>query len=213
MGEAVRARSAFTEGYCWLSGVAGFVDAACFLGLSSVFTAHVTGNIAALASAFAKPSPETLLRLNVLFSFGAGVVLCCLAARRARPCVRRLVLLQLEATPLALLVLVQPLFVGTPLMRVAVATLAGAAMGCQAALNKTGAFARQPTTVMTSNFTHWVALFVLPADPEQPPSERREAHLRLTCCLAAFCAGAALGALLGNVPKTVEGWDGGCGID
>jgi uncharacterized membrane protein YoaK (UPF0700 family) len=33
-----------------LSAVAGFADAACFLALSKVFTAHVTGNVAALAS-------------------------------------------------------------------------------------------------------------------------------------------------------------------
>lgn len=90
--------------------------------------------------------------------------------------------------------LAQAPLAGTPLTRDAVASFAGAAMGCQAALNKTGVFARQPTTVTTSNFMQWVALFFLPVEPDQSVSERRETHLRLTCCLAAFCAGAALGA-------------------
>ncbi|MEX3937174.1 DUF1275 family protein [Paraburkholderia phymatum] len=47
-----------------LSAVAGFVDAACFLGLSQVFTAHVTGNLAALARALVIASNVVELRVE-----------------------------------------------------------------------------------------------------------------------------------------------------
>lgn len=180
-----------------LAAVAGFVDGACFLGLSEVFTAHVTGNFAALASAAVKPSPTALLRLEVIAAFGVGVVLARFATRRLtafEPTMRRGLLVELAM--LAAVLAGHFAFGGLPLERPWVAMFAAAAMGAQSALSKLPQSLPSPTTVMTSNYTQWTISAVdalVPPDSESGRAAR--AHLaRMSALLLAFVPGAFAGA-------------------
>lgn len=194
-----------------LSAVAGFVDAACFLALSEVFTAHVTGNFAALASALVKPDVATLLRLAVIASFAIGAASAVVAAHgagaderepdagaaaRVQRAVIGVEVVWLALVLVAYAVLPGPLDAAHPLVRFAVASFAGAAMGCQSALSKLprGAALDAPTTVMTSNFTAWVMALAtrLIVRRARRPGDRTLGPRSLQ--LALFLAGAAAGA-------------------
>lgn len=185
-----------------LSAVAGFVDAACFLALSQVFTAHVTGNFAALASALVKPDRTIWLRLAVIVSFAIGTVSAVLAGHlivSRRPIAiaraRRLVIAT-EAAWLGLLLVSQSVFSDAVSARYAIAFFAGGAMGCQSALSKLpGALSMgTPTTVMTSNFTAWtIAVVERFTRAEREPKDRTLIQLSLQ--LFVFIGGAAAGAL------------------
>ena len=184
-----------------LSVVAGFVDAACFLGLNQVFTAHVTCNIAAFASSFVNPLPDGALRVAVLGAFAIGATGGRAAQiwfdRTQRP--RGLdPFVCGEALWLALLLVANLFLPDEPLKQYALGSCAAAAMGCQSAGTGLRTEMRLPTTVMTSNFTQWaIALFDVLA-PGIRPAPRREAFhdfMRLTLLLVAFGMGALAGAL------------------
>lgn len=181
-----------------LSGVAGFVDAACFLALSKVFTAHVTGNFAALASALLKPDGTAWLRVTVIVAFAFGIVSAVGTARvvartrlaDAAPAATRYIVVGVEAAWLVVLLAVHALPIGDPWARLSIAWFAGGAMGCQSALSKLpgrlGIGGR--TTVMTTNFTEWTIAAI-----ERNPHDR--ALTQLSWQLLFFLAGAAAGAI------------------
>ncbi len=185
-----------------LSAVAGFVDAACFLALSKVFTAHVTGNFAALASALVKPDETTGLRIAVVIAFAAGGVCAVFTARivaidgRAAPTRAHRAVIVVEAAWLALLLVSHAVLNDEVWARYAVALCAGAAMGCQSALSKLPGEVGMgtPTTVMTSNFSAWTVALV-----ERVTRRERDRHdrtlVQLSLQLLLFVTGAAAGAL------------------
>jgi uncharacterized membrane protein YoaK (UPF0700 family) len=185
-----------------LSAVAGFVDAACFLALSQVFTAHVTGNFAALASALVKHDSTAWLRLTVILAFAIGTCSAVCAAhvivchsRIAIVRARRIVI-GVEAAWLGLLLISHAVLSDDTWARYAIALFAGGAMGCQSALSKLpGALSMgAPTTVMTSNFTAWtIALVERFARKKSEPKE--QTLMQLSFQLFAFIVGAAAGAL------------------
>jgi len=179
-----------------LSAVAGFVDAACFLALSQVFTAHVTGNFAALASAIVNPDETTGLRITVITAFGVGAACAVFAARAARadaggaPARVHRVVIRVELAWLALLLASHFVLRDGFWARYAIALCAGAAMGCQTALSKLPGKSAlgTPTTVMTSNFAAWIVALV-----EYDKDDR--ALLQLSLQLMLFVLGAAAGAV------------------
>lgn len=204
-----------------LALIAGFVDAACFVGILQVFTAHVTGNIAALASAVVHDDGSSSLRITVLVAFGAGVASAWFARSATslgeadtgwqRRVLQRL--LGMEALWLVALVMVSTWLgphvdTASPQARFVVA-LAGAAMGCQSAMNKLPTGLDHPSTVMTSNYTEWV-LLALDTGFGLLRGHDREAVVdalgrfgRLTVPLMCF----ALGALAGAFGETRAGMD------
>jgi uncharacterized membrane protein YoaK (UPF0700 family) len=180
-----------------LALVAGFVDAACFRGLSQVFTAHVTGNFAALAVAIVGPSSGVVLRVVVIAAFGVGTIIALLATRRIaafNAIVRRALLVELAM--LAAVLAVHFAFGGQPSEKPWVAMFAAAAMGAQSALSKLPQALASPTTVMTSNYTQWAISLVdvlAPLDVESSRAAR--AYLaRMSLLLLAFVPGAFAGA-------------------
>ncbi|PTB17885.1 hypothetical protein C9I57_25500 [Trinickia symbiotica] len=186
-----------------LSAVAGFVDAACFLALSKVFTAHVTGNLAALASALVKPDETTALRIAVIVAFAGGGVCAVIAARiitidgRAAPMRARRAVILVEAAWLALLLASQAVLSDGTWARYAVALCAGAAMGCQSALSKLPGELSMgtPTTVMTSNFSAWTIALVERMTRRHDRDRHDRTLVQLSLQLLLFVAGAAAGAL------------------
>lgn len=184
-----------------LSAVAGFVDAACYLGLSQVFTAHVTGNLAALASSLVHPSSVAGLRVEVLIAFGIGAASGRLTALRSAgdaPERTLQAIIRTEALWLVGLPVADLLLRGHALHLPAVAWFAAGAMGCQSAGGRLQATARA-TTVMTSNYTQWSialtdALLPVRATAQQKRESRRLLKA-LTLQLAMFVIGAAAGAL------------------
>lgn len=185
-----------------LSAVAGFVDAACFVALSQVFTAHVTGNFAALASALVKHDRTTWLRLAVIISFAIGTLSAVCAAHvivaRGPIAITRTrrIVIGVEAAWLGLLLTSQAILSDDTWARFAIAFFAGGAMGCQSALSKLpGALSMgTPTTVMTSNFTAWTIALVERVSRKERPSKDRTL-IQLSLQLVVFIAGAAAGAL------------------
>lgn len=187
-----------------LSAVAGFVDAACYLALSQVFTAHVTGNFAALASAIVSPDAATGLRIAVIAAFAVGAASAVYTARAAscgradaRAHVHRTVI-RVESIWLALLLVSHLALRDGLAARYAIALCAGAAMGCQTALSKLpGKTALgTPTTVMTSNFAAWVVALVEWTTPRDEARDNGDRMLRqLSLQLLLFVAGAAAGAV------------------
>lgn len=197
-------RSAMLAGCALLAGIAGFVDAACLVGLFGVFTAHVTGNIATLSSELIRPTTGYTLRLEVLVAYAVGAALGRLAtlpghghAKRA-PVLRRL--LVLEA---AWLLILLGAFAGwgTPGDPDALATqvfvfCAGAAMGTQSAISQLSAVLDQSTTMMTGNLTQWAISGIDLLRPDR--AVRRRARWRfslLSTVLSVFALGALTGAL------------------
>lgn len=180
-----------------LALVAGFVDAACFRGLSEVFTAHVTGNFAALAVAIVGPSSAVLLRVVVIAAFGGGAMIASLLTRRLtafEPVMRRALLVELVM--LAAVLVAHFALGGLPSEKLWIALFAAAAMGAQSALSKLAQGLPSPTTVMTSNYTHWAISLVnvlAPLDVESARAAR--AHLaQMSLLLLAFVPGAFAGA-------------------
>jgi uncharacterized membrane protein YoaK (UPF0700 family) len=180
-----------------LALVAGFVDAACFRGLSEVFTAHVTGNFAALAVAIVGPRSAVLLRVVVIAAFGVGAIIAGLLTQRLtafEPIIRRSLLVELAM--LAAVLAAHVAFGGLPSEKPWVAIFAAAAMGAQSALSKIPQGLSSPTTVMTSNYTQWAISLVnvlAPLDAESGRAAR--AHLaRMSMLLLAFVPGAFAGA-------------------
>lgn len=199
-----------------LALIAGFVDAACFTGILEVFTAHVTGNIAALASTVARSNGTGALRVSALVAFGVGAASAWFARVAGPPAEahvdfgrhRRLLqrLLAIEALWLVALVIAATWLgphvdAATPRACIVIA-LAGAAMGCQSAMSKLPAGLDHPSTVMTSNYTEWVLLvldaslaLVRRCDDREPVIATFCRLGKLTMLLLCFALGALAGAL------------------
>jgi uncharacterized membrane protein YoaK (UPF0700 family) len=194
-------RTSFTASAV-LAAIGGFVDAACFLGLFGVFTAHVTGNIAMIASEMVHHLQGILLRALVLPAFAGGIVSAYLLMSAGQPAssdaaLRRGLLVQIGWFGLLLAALA---VLGSPATArdaaaFAVTFCAGAGMGAQSATSKLSARLGNPTSVMTSNYT----LFVIGAVDALRGQHRDPEHARqlrlLGTLLLSFAAGAAAGAM------------------
>ena len=190
-----------------LSLAAGFVDAACFIGLFGVFTAHVTGNMAMIASGLVRPDKGMDLRAEVIVAFICGVLSARLVLPHGESRVdqRRFLcrVLLVEALWLGLL-LIMLATLGPPTLApsasaYAVTFCAGGAMGAQSGLSRLSESIGMATSVMSSNLTQWVIDLVSLFGRLRRSASEARAPVRfrfalLSRLLAAFSLGAAIGA-------------------
>lgn len=196
-----------------LAFVAGFVDAAAFVALAGLFTAHVTGNFILMAAELVSRSSGVIAKLCALPAFILAVAATRLIAlrleRRGLPLLRSL--FGLEALVLACFgasgLSLAPFTSPDSAKAVFVGMLGVAAMGIQNAIGRLALGHLAATTVMTVNVTQTVldATDLLRRDH----GHRQETSLRFRRMLPAVLA-FALGALAGAF--TVAAWSFWCVI-
>ena len=182
----------------------GFVDAAGFLGLQGLFTAHVTGNFVTLGAALVFGSHGIIAKVVALPEFIAVVALARLAgaALRARKLPALRLLLGGEAVLLlaffAAAVSFGP-FADTDTPLALVTGFAGiAAMAVQNAVQRVHLSSAPPTTIMTGNTTQVTldAVDLLTGAEPAKAAETRARFIRTTLSIVYFAAGCAAAAAL-----------------
>jgi uncharacterized membrane protein YoaK (UPF0700 family) len=194
-----------------LSALAGFVDAAGFIGLFGLFAAHVTGDLVAAGTTLAGGIHEGLtLRLVAILVFMIAVATAALVARAARRRRRRplTALFALMTFALALFcttgVLLRPQLQGPDAWAVVLTGAVGVfGMGVQNALMRDVLCSLGATTLMTGNLTQLtmdLVEVVLPDKTNGPSTERSRQRLEMRRRLAksgtsvsAFLLGTVLG--------------------
>ncbi|MCJ2128247.1 YoaK family protein [Methylobacterium sp. E-045] len=184
-----------------LAFVAGFVDAAAFIALTGLFTAHVTGNFVLIGAELVASSTGVLAKLLALPVFmgavaGARILGLLLERRAADPLPW---LLAVEAALLAGFGLcgtvVSPLDAPDGAPALAVGMLAVAAMGVQNAIGRLSLGHLAPTTVMTVSVSQAVIDATdLALGTAGNPAQTRARFLRVLPAIVAFAAGALCGA-------------------
>ena len=196
-----------------LAFVAGFIDAAAFIALAGLFTAHVTGNFVLLGAELVSTSSGVVAKLLALPTFVLAVVLTRLIAltleKRGVPPVRWLLAIEvffLAAFSGAGLAL-SPFSSPDSIQAVSVGMLGVAAMGVQNAIGRLGLAHLAATTVMTVNVTQAVidvADVVRGTASNGSPARTR--MRRMLPAVFAFAIGALAGAF------GVAAWSFGCVI-
>jgi len=187
-----------------LSVNAGFMDAAGFLALKGLFTAHVTGNFVTLGASLVTGTSGALAKLLALPVFCIVVILARFLGHglraRARPVMRTLLALQFALMTAGALLAswlgpfpdadgIAALMTGMTLV---------AAMALQNAAHRVHLASSPPSTIMTGTTTQImldVADLMHGLAPESAKSARERLR-HMTVSVLAFAAGCALGALL-----------------
>jgi uncharacterized membrane protein YoaK (UPF0700 family) len=202
-------------GAALLSAVAGYVDAAGFLALFGMFTAHVTGDLVAAGAVVAERTRfGVLARLAMIPVFMLSVAATALFARSIRRRGHRPLVALLALMTVALLVFCAT---GVALHRFAntpdawAVALTGAtgivAMGIQNTLMRDALSGLCPTTVMTGNLTQFTIDLVELVMSRSDGDVRRVARLRAAtrkrllkfgAPVTGFIVGALLGGFLTN---------------
>lgn len=184
-----------------LAFVAGFVDAAAFIALTGLFTAHVTGNFVLIGAELVASSTGVLAKVLALPVFmgavaWARIVALLLERQGADPLPW---LLAVEAALLAGFGLcgtvLSPLDAPDGAPALVVGMLAVAAMGVQNAIGRLSLGHLAPTTVMTVSVSQAVidaTDLILRTSGNAAPARAR--LLRLLPAIATFAAGALCGA-------------------
>lgn len=184
-----------------LAFVAGFVDAAAFIALAGLFTAHVTGNFVLIGAELVSTSVGVVAKLLALPAFVLAVAATRLTAlaleRRGVAPLRWLLACEIVilAGFAAAGLLLSPLGSPDGPRAVAVAMLGVAAMGVQNAIGRLGLAHLAATTVMTINVTQVVIDVVdrlRGAAPIGGPARLR--MRRMLPAVLAFAVGALAGA-------------------
>lgn len=184
-----------------LAFVAGFVDAAAFIALTGLFTAHITGNFVLIGAELVARSSGVMAKLLALPVFvgavaGARILALLLERRDGDPLPW---LLAVEAGMLAGFglcgILWSPLVAPDGIPALTVGMLAVAAMGVQNAIGRLSLGHLAPTTVMTVSVSQAVIDATdLALRTSGDPAQTRGRFLRLLPAIAAFAAGALCGA-------------------
>lgn len=175
-----------------LAFVAGFADAASFVGADGIFCAHVTGNFVVLAADLARGArADEWLKLATFPLFVVAVLaMAKIHAHRAPRTARWLLLVAAVLVGAAALVgALVPSGAPGP-GRSAVVALLVLAMAVQNATHRLHPALGPMTTVMTGNVTGFLVDAVLPGAPERASKRRATGWI-----IAAFAAGCAAGAL------------------
>ena len=183
---------------------AGCIDAAGFLGLHGLFTAHITGNLATLCAAIVLGSHGIIGKILALPEFVVVLALTRLAdiGMQARKWPARDILLAVEFALLALFFALAIAFApfsdfdGAPALLTALAAIA--AMAVQNDMQRAHLPDVAPTTFMTGNATHATlgAVGILTGDK---PAQSKLYRTMFRCTavnLVSFAAGCAVSALL-----------------
>jgi uncharacterized membrane protein YoaK (UPF0700 family) len=186
-----------------LSMTAGSVDVIGFLGLSGLFTAHITGNLVVLA---ARVVVGDAAQLATVLSVPVFMVMLCLArllagglAAIGRPSLRPLLLLQLVfvAGFLALGVVAGEGIDPNAALAVVAGMLGVSAMAVQNALVQVSLKGVPTTAVITTNisrFTTDIGTLLLKDDPAEVAKARRRAN-HIWPSILGFIIGCAVGAV------------------
>jgi uncharacterized membrane protein YoaK (UPF0700 family) len=184
-----------------LAFVAGFVDAAAFIALTGLFTAHVTGNFVLIGAELVAGSSGVLAKLLALPVFMGAVaatrVLALVLERRGFDLLPWL--LAVEAILLAAFGLCGTLWspLGAPdgAAAVTVGMLAVAAMGLQNAMGRLSLGHLAPTTVMTVSVSQAVIDATdLVLRTAENSGQTRARFVRMLPSIVAFAVGALCGA-------------------
>jgi uncharacterized membrane protein YoaK (UPF0700 family) len=182
----------------------GFVDAAGYLGLQGLFTAHVTGNFVTLGAALVLGSHGIIAKIVALPEFVVVIALARLAGAALRA--RKLPVLRVLLSAEAVLLLA---FFGaavsfgpfadsdTPLALVT--GFAGiAAMAVQNAVQRVHLASAPPTTIMTGNTTQATldAVDLISGAEPARAAETRARFTRVTLSILYFATGCAAAAAL-----------------
>ena len=187
-----------------LSVNAGFMDAAAFLALKGLFTAHVTGNFVTLGASLVMGTSGALAKLLALPVFCVVVILARFLAHglraRSRPVMRTLLALQLALMTVGALLASWlgpfPDADGTAALVTGMTLVA--TMAIQNAAHRVHLAGSPPSTIMTGTTTQ-IMLDAADLMHGLAPESAKAAHERLrtmTVSVLAFAAGCALGALL-----------------
>jgi len=145
-----------------LSVIAGMVDLTGYLNLGNLFTAHITGNLVAVAALVVRGgrmNPAQVLAIPVFILGVAAIWLLARASGRQGPGLARLLLLiqfLLLAGALIFSAITKPSANPHGLMAGVTAMLAVSAMACQFALLRLALPVAPSTAVMTGNLTNTV---------------------------------------------------------
>jgi uncharacterized membrane protein YoaK (UPF0700 family) len=194
-----------------LSAVAGYVDAAGFLALFGMFTAHLTGELVTVGTAFAEPPKlGAIVRLAMIPIFMMSVAATTLFARKVRRAGSGPLtpLLALMTGALALFcvtgVVLGPLAKRPDSWAIVLIGGSGVvAMGIQNTLMRAALTSFSPTTIMTGNLTQFtIDLVEIACPPSERDADRRARRRALAVSrlakfgipLFGFMLGATLGA-------------------
>jgi uncharacterized membrane protein YoaK (UPF0700 family) len=179
-----------------LAFIAGFADAASFVGAQGVFCAHVTGNFVVLAADFARGAgKDEWLKLATFPVFVATVLVVTALQRKLKlepPAATRR-LLSLKAVLFAAAAALGPAAGAPPASgaaRAAIVTLLVAAMGVQNAMHRIHGKLGPMTTVMTGNVTQLLSDAFAPGTPEV-----HARRTQLVAVILAFAVGCAVGGV------------------
>src|SRR5258706_509565 len=145
-----------------LSVIAGMVDLTGFLNLGNLFTAHITGNLVAVAALVVRGgriNPAQILAIPVFMLAVAATWLLARASGRRGPGLLRLLLLVqflLLTCGLIFSVITKPSANPDGLIGCIAAMMAVSAMACQFALLRVGLPVAPSTAVLTGNLTNAV---------------------------------------------------------
>jgi len=185
-----------------LSFNAGYVDAASFLGLDGLFTAHVTGNFVTLAAALVAGSHGIIGKLLALPEFILVVALARFAGailRRRNAPVLRVFLVAEVALLVAFFALAVGLgpFPNTDTPAALAAGFAGvAAMALQNGFQRVHFASAPPTTIMTGNTTQATIDAVDIMMGAATTADTRSRFKRIALGIVCFALGCATSALL-----------------
>jgi uncharacterized membrane protein YoaK (UPF0700 family) len=178
-----------------LSFNAGYVDAAGFLALQGLFTAHVTGNFVTFGAAMVLGISGAIAKLLALPVFCVVVVLTSIASRQVslRTLLAAKTVLLVAGGVLA--VQLGPFRDGDSLAAIVTGMVLVAAMAVQNAVHRLHLAAAPPTTLMTGTTTQvMIDLATLLQGGEWEPATRQRVG-RMIGAIACFAVGCGLAAL------------------
>ena len=187
-----------------LSVNAGFLDAAAFLALKGLFTAHVTGNFVTLGAALVLGTSGALAKLLALPVFCVVVLLARLSSyglrARALPVMSTLLAAQLALMILAavLATLFGPFASADGYAALVTGMILVAAMAIQNAAHRVHLPRAPPSTIMTATTTQ-IMIDLGDVIHGLAPEKAKATRARLTqmaVSVLAFAGGCTLGALL-----------------
>jgi uncharacterized membrane protein YoaK (UPF0700 family) len=187
-----------------LSINAGFMDAAAFLALKGLFTAHVTGNFVTLGAALVTGTSGALAKLLALPVFCIVVISVRLVSyilrARSRPVANTLLAAQLALMALGALLATYfgPFTNPDGYAALATGMTLVAAMAIQNAAHRIHFASAPPSTIMTGTTTQIMIDLgdvIHGLTPDKAPATRQRLK-QMSLSVLAFATGCALGALL-----------------
>jgi uncharacterized membrane protein YoaK (UPF0700 family) len=187
-----------------LSFNGGYVDAAGFLALQGLFTAHVTGNFVTLGATLAFGTTGAVAKLLALPTFCLVVliatILCRTTTRWGRFDLKRMLFVQLVLLGVgaALAIRLGPFVEGDSAAAILTGMTLVAAMAIQNTASRIHLASAPPTTLMTGTTTQIMIDLggMITGAPDEEAKTARARMKRMIGSVAAFALGCAIAAVL-----------------